>query len=60
MPEGGPMTTRLGSLLIVDDEEMNRDMLSRRLELMGQRGFQRLLRHHAHRLPSSLGPRLSA
>jgi CheY-like chemotaxis protein len=35
MPEGGPMTTRLGSLLIVDDEEMNRDMLSRRLELMG-------------------------
>ena len=29
------MTTRPGSLLIVDDEEMNRDMLCQRLELNG-------------------------
>lgn len=29
------MTTTPGSLLIVDDEEMNRDMLSQRLELKG-------------------------
>jgi diguanylate cyclase (GGDEF)-like protein len=29
------MATSLGNLLIVDDEEMNRDMLSRRLELEG-------------------------
>jgi diguanylate cyclase (GGDEF)-like protein len=29
------MDTSLGNLLIVDDEEMNRDMLSRRLELEG-------------------------
>lgn len=29
------MTPALGSLLVVDDEEMNRDMLSRRLELEG-------------------------
>jgi len=29
------MTTRSGSILIVDDEEMNRDMLSQRLEMDG-------------------------
>ncbi len=29
------MTMSLGSLLVVDDEEMNRDMLSRRLEVEG-------------------------
>lgn len=29
------MTTSLGSLLVVDDEEMNRDMLGRRLEVEG-------------------------
>ncbi len=29
------MTTSLGTLLIVDDEEMNRDMLGRRLEIEG-------------------------
>ncbi len=29
------MTTRPGTLLIVDDDEMNRDMLSQRLELKG-------------------------
>src|SRR5436190_12970037 len=29
------MTTSLGTLLIVDDEEMNRDMLSRRLTIEG-------------------------
>lgn len=29
------MTTSLGLLLIVDDEEMNRDMLSRRLQIEG-------------------------
>ena len=27
--------TQAGSLLLVDDEEMNRDMLARRLELKG-------------------------
>ena len=29
------MSESLGFLLVVDDEEMNRDMLSRRLELEG-------------------------
>ena len=35
------MTTAAGSLLIVDDEEMNRDMLGRRLELHGYRSRRR-------------------
>ena len=29
------MTDSMGLLLVVDDEEMNRDMLSRRLEVEG-------------------------
>jgi len=33
------MTSSLGFLLVVDDEEMNRDMLSRRLELEGYRSL---------------------
>jgi diguanylate cyclase (GGDEF)-like protein len=42
--EGGSVTTRLGRILLVDDQAQNRDMLGRRLE---RRGYDVVLRETA-------------